>query len=397
MARFKSESVEQQDRLSFFSGSLLLAPLRGLIRGQFENFKSKSRPFQAFGLVCMAIGVLCFSAWSLITLRPSDSLLDSPSKSHTPHGFQSTSVNLSVILDAKTYDYPFSLFLAGTLTRFGSGSVSYHNIRVNFENDTEAPNSIASPCLVAGRRLKPLMEWKEKFASHCKVFLTSDEFCDGAGVSGIHVRQYDGANMDREKVQAAYIPLGPRLDFWAAFANMSAAKRTILPPSKRNIIYNAIFSKSTSESRKQLAELLNSSEAFPYSSRAVLKIADEWSQQLSEEHMGPAEYAATLMDTIFTLSPTGHHPECYRMFEAIEAGSIPVIALDEEYRRHKCSDSLRIMRMTGAPIVFVSDWRHLFVTMRYLLSDLKSLDRRQGELTKWYNRFMSGRVRAFES
>ena len=36
-----------------------------------------------------------------------------------------------------------------------------------------------------------------------------------------------------------------------------------------------------------------------------------------------------LLDSTFTLCPAGHNPECYRMYEAAEAGSIPIVPLDE--------------------------------------------------------------------
>ena len=39
-------------------------------------------------------------------------------------------------------------------------------------------------------------------------------------------------------------------------------------------------------------------------------------------------YASILMDSVFTLCAGGINPESFRLWEAIEAGSIPIVATD---------------------------------------------------------------------
>ena len=51
-----------------------------------------------------------------------------------------------------------------------------------------------------------------------------------------------------------------------------------------------------------------------------------------------------LLDSTFTLCPIGHNPEAHRIYEAAAAGSIPIIAIDDDYKRLKC-------KMPLAPII----------------------------------------------
>lgn len=85
----------------------------------------------------------------------------------------------------------------------------------------------------------------------------------------------------------------------------------------------------------------------------------------------PNSYIENLKQSIFTLCPHGKNPEQYRIWEALAAGSIPII---EEFPQQslpgtfyhpsypsswKCvpEDIHGVLRDLKAPVLFVSDWR----------------------------------------
>ena len=103
----------------------------------------------------------------------------------------------------------------------------------------------------------------------------------------------------------------------------------------------------------------------------------------------------TLLDSTFTLSPAGHSPECYRLHEAVEAGSIPVIAMDKEYKQHTCKDSLS--HWMNSPIVILESWNELIPTLQRMLDNPEELDKRQTDLRAWYTQHMQQVAKNFEA
>ena len=64
----------------------------------------------------------------------------------------------------------------------------------------------------------------------------------------------------------------------------------------------------------------------------VLPLPSSSSQRLILAMTGSvrySDYRKVLLNSTFTLSPMGHNLECYRWFEAAEAGSIPIILQSE--------------------------------------------------------------------
>jgi hypothetical protein len=102
-----------------------------------------------------------------------------------------------------------------------------------------------------------------------------------------------------------------------------------------------------------------------------------------------------LLESTFTLAPSGHNPECFRLYEAVESGSIPVVATDEYYRNHQCKDSL--IHWLSSPIIVLESWSELMSTLQQLLEEPEALDKRQAELRAWYDDYMRSSVTNFES
>ena len=102
-----------------------------------------------------------------------------------------------------------------------------------------------------------------------------------------------------------------------------------------------------------------------------------------------------LGESVFTLAPAGHNFESFRLYEAVEAGSIPVISLDKDYKEHKCKDSLS--HWLDSPIIIIESWNEVIPTLQKLLEDPEALDMRQADLRVWYNQYISSAVQEFET
>ena len=162
--------------------------------------------------------------------------------------------------------------------------------------------------------------------------------------------------------------------------------------SNRRYAFNAIFSESTSKSRRHLAKILRNQTD---SMNTFVKIATKWTGNVNSPHsdqLGTDQYMKVLLNSIFTLAPAGHNPECFRLYEAVESGSIPIVVQTEH---HACKDSLHYWR--DSPIIFLQKWDDLFPTIENLLEDMAALNQRQADLQKWYKNKMSMIVFKFEN
>lgn len=169
--------------------------------------------------------------------------------------------------------------------------------------------------------------------------LLGDEFCDCSreicnstkNSIGVFARAYfSSAYMPNFEFgltnsdSIAYLPLGPRLDF-GLISN---------PASTKIWLFNLIIS-PTSESRSNLLTIINSttfSKSLKFGQKYFLNVAEKWTGDFNGKKFGrlnSSEYKEVLLSSIFTLCPLGRNPETFRIFEAIEAGSIPVLSLDQ--------------------------------------------------------------------
>ena len=129
------------------------------------------------------------------------------------------------------------------------------------------------------------------------------------------------------------------------------------------------------------------------SKRYTWKPNDTKSEQLDTD-----QYVQVLYDSTFTLTPAGHNPECYRIYEAIEAGSIPILVHDDLYitdeKQHVCVGAL--VHLYDAPLVVLESWKELSSTVEGLLKDTVELNAMQDRLTLWYETYMKKVVADFE-
>ena len=282
-----------------------------------------------------------------------------------------------------------SLFTTDTLRRVGNGVFDYQvtdkrcpprspQVRMHFQKYLADLPSAALKTLL--EQMDGLVVMGDEF---CKC---PPEVCAQATARQYFSRQYQEYFEKNGAVGATHLPLGPRLEFKPVPA--SAAPLT----STRRLLYNLIVS-PTSPSRKVLANSVRrDASTFVHVTPGFAGNASQ-----AKGFVPPDEYRDVLLSSQFTLCPAGHNPEAFRLFEACEAGSIPVVALDEEYRTHACVEAFAPLIDSGAPFVFLAKWDGLERTLGDIVSEgAEALDARQRRLMAWYRTYWKSVASAFE-
>ena len=124
----------------------------------------------------------------------------------------------------------------------------------------------------------------------------------------------------------------------------------------------------------------------------------KWSPVARKEkgYIVPGVYRQVLLNSSFTLCPQGHNPETFRIFEAIEAGSIPIVVLDEFYQRHECSHSFKPFIDSGAPLVYLNSWTDLFRFLAEVQNEPEKLVEMQANIMAWYSLYLHKVADTFE-
>jgi len=166
----------------------------------------------------------------------------------------------------------------------------------------------------------------------------------------------------------------------------------ILPPTNRAYAFSLIVSLSTSSSRAELAKIARRI-AVP----SFIHTIEEWSGNFTG-YLGPEEYKKKLLNSVFTLSPRGHNPECYRMYEACETGSIPII---EEWsapaNEQHCDGAFEPFYRSNAPFIYIKDWSKLGSLLKTWLEDPVALLQKQKDVMEWYFKFKLEIIQGYEN
>ena len=327
-------------------------------------------------------------------------------------------MNIPVYLVGDTRQPSLLSFLTtDLLQRYGTGRTKFifsgysHNCNCTA---AEPLLDVHTPCLLLARAKYCWAEQLTCMYPQCKTMLLDDEKCEKVHET-FDVRQYYTTNWGSE-----YLPLGPRMDSWESFLRIKqdyslgstdGRQFTLLPSSQRKFAFNAIFSQSTNLYRQKLAEIITGSKGEKFTKKHpqypfFSSMAKEWELRTNSEtteQLHTDDYMRVVLDSVFTLSPSGHNPECFRIFEAIEAGSIPILTKDDLYathhykypdRAHPCKGAME--HWYTAPLVILNTWNDLFPVVEKLLSDPASLDELQSKLRLWYEDYMRTTVSKFE-
>lgn len=307
---------------------------------------------------------------------------------------------LHVYLTGHKPNHAYSIFQTDIMQRYGSGRFDY---KIHDGGDCDASTSCGShavvedshePCLAVSRtgRLACTSQQLSCRYPGCKTMVTNDETCSLA--EWYDVREYYTATHPGK----GYLPLGPRADSWASFQKLQGnPKFRIKQASKRKYAFNAIFSRSTNGARSKLAGIIDQNRDES-SLKIYTVMAEKWASDVNNPltaQLDTNSYIRVALDSIFTLSPAGHNPECFRLFEAVEAGSIPVITESDLYHSPAlCKEALR--HWHDAPIVVLESWDSIFAEIEALMADEEKLNEMQVNLRMWYDDYLREIVGGFE-
>ena len=121
---------------------------------------------------------------------------------------------------------------------------------------------------------------------------------------------------------------------------------------ERLYITNFMGTVYPNSSREETVQALELSDATSY-----MKTRGAWSPTEIPETLN--EYIQVLMDSDSTLSPVGKNTECYRIYEALSVGSVPVV--EDVVTPGSCDRSaespLRLLKKLEAPLIYVKSWK----------------------------------------
>ena len=206
-----------------------------------------------------------------------------------------------------------------------------------------------------------------------------------------------------------FLPLGPRFEF------APVEDREVQSPSQRKYLFNFVGSTKTSLSRKRMIEqvdqlilrnaswltsIQNAAAARHLPQRTFVQTSEQWSRNPNLERNGyisSDKFRRVLLSSVFTLSPAGHNPECFRMYEAAESGSIPIVPLDRTYLAHSCRKALDPIIRSRAPFIFIAEWSQLRDYLDDFYKRPEKYEAQQRAVRAWYASYMANATRAFEA
>lgn len=157
---------------------------------------------------------------------------------------------------------------------------------------------------------------------------------------------------------------------------------------KRKYMCNFLGTIYNNSSRQTLVDVL---EGSPHRLSCFVKTRAEWLPQETEQTR--KDYLTALSQSDLTLNPVGQNTECYRIYEAMAYGSVPVI--EDVMTPGECGPSpssrlypLRLLKELDAPVIYIKDWKTLPELLRReseLSHDQKV--RRRRKAVQWYDNF----------
>ena len=87
------------------------------------------------------------------------------------------------------------------------------------------------------------------------------------------------------------------------------------------------------------------------------------------------EHVAVLRNSVFTLCPSGNSHETIRLFDALDAGSIPVLVGKPEF----------LSQLPGHPFVVLESWDEAKTALQRLVNDTVGIDKRQQDCVDFYD------------
>lgn len=298
----------------------------------------------------------------------------------------------------------------GKLEPKGDGSWSYGfrkvgNLKFKFRTGpwivpTTVPQDVTHVVLVLNGReptkVAAARAWLDALPSFRRlkgvaVVLLGDEACSANTWLLPYLKSHGG------RVSAAFIvydtPLVDDVEVFqwplgvATYRGFPKAPSTLLASEgQRPYPCNFVGTVYPGSSREELLRVLGDRGAPCY-----LNTRNEWRPLETKESLESYLLALKLSDV--TLNPAGKNPECYRIYEALEFGSLPVLE-DRTVspgcaRADDANGTFRLLKKHKAPLVFVKNWTLELMPILEKEIGMKPqerVDRRQA-IVSWYSSF----------
>lgn len=256
---------------------------------------------------------------------------------------------------------------------YQSGSLKVRKFRFTFRSGplltTDSLNHLNTPNLILvlnGRdksKVKSATEWlravdklRDRFVNFGVVMLGNEQ-CHNEWIkpflrsNGGHIKflfvVYDWKLIDGHLIHQW--PLG--VATYRLFPNPESTQ--VNSESTRPYVCNFVATIYSGSSRQELLNLLESK----YSKLCIIKTRSEWQPKETADSLRFYVEALRLSD--LTLSPIGMNHECYRIFEAMAFGSVPVVEENTHHvKRTGCdpTSAYRLLKANAAPVIYVHNW-----------------------------------------
>ena len=290
---------------------------------------------------------------------------------------------------------------------YQSGSAKINRFRFKFRSGalltTDSLEHLMTPNLVLvlnGRdrhKVKTAIDWiqaVDKVKQNVKnvgLILLGDEQCrnnwikqylqtNGGFIKFLFV-VYDWKSIDNKSIYQW--PLG--VATYRHFPNPDISSLNL--GTTRPYVCNFVGTVYPDSSRKELMNILNEK----YENICIIKTRLEWEPKETSDSLN--FYAESLRLSDLTLSPIGMNHECYRIFEAMAFGSVPVV---EENMNHVLKGSscdtnsaYRLLKENKAPLIYVQNWTKQLpdILQNEINLSIEYKIQRRLEIFKFYTKF----------
>ena len=180
-----------------------------------------------------------------------------------------------------------------------------------------------------------------------------------------------------------FVPLGSRAEF-------ATIEGPAISAPDRKYVYSYMAA-LTDGTRRKVAELLQNDKEIGEDKR-FMQISQNWHGQANnDEYVSPEKYQKIMQDSVFSICPKGHSVEQFRIYEAIESGSIPVMELHSTKVHGYLEQHLPPEYITS-PMLLLDSWSDVVPEMLKLWRDPEALRKRQKDLLEWYDHFMRNKM-----
>ena len=111
----------------------------------------------------------------------------------------------------------------------------------------------------------------------------------------------------------------------------------------------------------------------------------QWAHRTIADYESGANltYVDIMREAVFTVSPPGDLWEAYRTWEAMEAGSIPIVVENATYKEEGCVQPAAHLLATAPFVVSVRSWEELPDVLERVASNMSAVMERQAAMRAW--------------